>query len=122
LKKLEEAERAAREKEGVRQALGRYESAFENKSIEALRQAWPGIPREQLETIRNSFRGTRSITVELRPEGEPVVSGDTATIVCQRTIVQKVEQSNENHRNTGRVTVRLRRNSGNWVIESVEQQ
>jgi hypothetical protein len=120
LKKLEEAERAAREREGVRQALVRYEDAFETRSVAALRQAWPGITRQQLDAIANSFKITRSIRMEIRPEGEPEVSGDTATVVCQRTMVQTFDQRNQNLENKDRITVRLRRNSGNWVIDSIQ--
>jgi serine/threonine protein kinase len=116
--KLEQAAGAASDRQAIRQALTKYAAAYDQMDARALQEAWPGIPREILSTISQSFKNARSTRMELRPLEEPAVSGDTAIVPCQRLISQTFDKKPIEAQD--RIAVRLRRRGAGWVIDSIQ--
>jgi hypothetical protein len=117
LAKLEGENRQVRDRQAVLQVIQLYAGAFERKNKGELQQAWPGIPREILKTIEDSFKEANYIKMQIVPMGEPDISSDTATVACRRTISQAFDRTPKETED--RITVRLRRRNGNWIIESI---
>ena len=99
LAKIQQADSAGADRQAIRQALSRYAAAYDQMDPQALQDAWPGIPRDTLSTISQSFKNARSTRMELRPLEEPAISGDTALVPCQRLISQTFDR--KPHRGAG---------------------
>ena len=109
----------AAESAAISRALTVYQSAYERKDVTALQRIWPTIPKQSLEGIRSSFRDASEVSMDLRPVGEPVIAGGTATVICDRKLHQVILKRTLEA--TGRVRIVLNRAGAGWVIQSVEQ-
>ncbi len=116
----EEQAKTARSAEfaAISRALKDYQSAYERKDLMALQTIWPSISKQALEGIRGSFRDASEVSMELRSVGDPKVSGNTATVVCDRNlrqvILKRVFQA------SGKVRIVLSRTGSGWIIQSVD--
>jgi eukaryotic-like serine/threonine-protein kinase len=102
----------------IQQVLRNYQGAIENKDADALRRVWPSIPRKKEEEMK-VFKDSKSIRVELELLGEPRFLEDSAVVTCRK--IQRVVFSNGQRfdpRFESKMT--LRRSSGGWLIESIE--
>jgi hypothetical protein len=101
-----------KERQSILQVLDEYRSAYENRDLSALRKVWPNVPRD----LQDTLKAARKIGVRL-DKGEPVITGDTATVRCMQTLeitgkdrgIQFPSQSRQ---------FRLRRDQGRWIIET----
>jgi serine/threonine-protein kinase len=109
----------AAESAAISRALTVYQSAYERKDVTALQRIWPTIPKQSLEGIRSSFRDASEVSMDLRPVGDPVIAGGTATVICDRKLHQVILKRTLEA--TGRVRIVLNRAGAGWVIQSVEQ-
>jgi serine/threonine protein kinase len=116
--KVEQAHKAGVERQAIQQLLSRYESAYQTRDADALEAVWPSIPPRTLASIRTTFRNARSISLDLNPAGEANISGDTATLVCRRTLQQSFGDKPLQNQDT--ITLKLRRQGVSWVIESIQ--
>ena len=126
IRKLQEAAAAPvpakpsnNEGEAVLSTLQRFSQAFDHKDADQLSSVWPGLQKQELKKIKDSFRDADSIHMELKPAGEPRIDGERATVTCLRSLlyvfkggIQKSQQST--------VTIELAKQSGSWVIQSVQ--
>jgi hypothetical protein len=102
----------------ISRALRDYQEAYERKDLAALQTIWPSIPKQVMEGIRGSFRDASAVSMELRALGDPKVSGNTATVVCDRNLRQVI--LNRALQASGRVRIVLNRAGSGWVIQSVD--
>jgi serine/threonine-protein kinase len=109
-----------RERPGMLEALTRYQNAYRERSIDALRKAYPSIPREMAQALQRAFRDCRDYDVALgnmqfalSPDdptyGTVVVR---STYVCQPKSAQAAEPRSMNE------LFELRKVAGAWVIEN----
>jgi hypothetical protein len=113
---------AARAAEGARRAVigvvERYTAALEAKDLKALKTLWPSMNGEQERKIRDSFQFTKSMEIESRDQ-EVEVSGDRATLRCQRR-VQMVSVDGQRVHTDAASVFELRRRNESWIIETIE--
>ena len=110
---------AADDGEAVRSALTRFSHAFEQKDANQLSAVWPGLHKQELSKIRDSFRDAESIRMELKPSGEPRIDGEHAAVTCLRSL-QYIFKGGIRKSQEGTVTITLAKHAGLWVIESVQ--
>jgi serine/threonine protein kinase len=113
-----EAARIAADDAAISRALKEYQAAYERKDLAALQTIWPSIPKASLDGIRGSFHDATEVSMGLRPVGEPKISGNSATVLCDRNlrqvILKRVLQA------SGRVRIVLLRAGTGWTIQSVD--
>ncbi len=102
----------------ISRALRDYQAAYQRKDLPALQSIWPSIPKQALEGIRGSFRDASEISMELRSTGDPKISGNTATVICDRNLHQVIMK--RAFQNSGRVRIVLSRAGSGWLIQSVD--
>jgi hypothetical protein len=112
----ESSSRAAAE-EAIRDLLGRYKTALENRSIESLKRVWPTLAGSQQEAIQNDFRHASRIRVEIM-DPRIALSGASATVSFLRRYELLTVDSQRLSSDTP-TTMTLRRSDGAWVIESI---
>ncbi|HEY6341252.1 MAG TPA: protein kinase [Bryobacteraceae bacterium] len=104
--------------QAVSRALNAYQTAYERRDPAALQTIWPSIPKPLLDEIRSSFRDASEVSMDLRPLADPAISGNIATVNCDRilrqVILKRVLQA------SNRVRIVLIRNGSGWVIQSVD--
>jgi serine/threonine protein kinase len=108
----------AAEYASISRALRAYQTAYEQRDLTALQAIWPSIPKQALEGIRGSFRDATTISMDLRPLGDPKVSGNTATVLCDRNLHQVILK--RALQASGRVRIVLSRAGSGWMIQSVD--
>ena len=115
---LQSAAQAAKDREGVLDALKRYSSAVEQRNLDGILAVWPGLSKRQQNTLKESFKRFQSIKMEFHAKEAPQVTGRAARVLCQRS-VESVDQRGP-HTNTDNVTVELQQTASRWVITSIE--
>ena len=94
------------------------QTVYAKRDVAAVKAIWPAIPANAAEQLTS--RDLVSVSLQLDIRGDITVSGDTATVSCQRT-VQIQDRSERRPRSAGNaVTVKLRRSGGSWLIDSVQ--
>jgi tetratricopeptide (TPR) repeat protein len=108
------AREAAAREAAVADVLGRYESAVESRSLDAMKRIWPGL---NADAMRREFEHASRISVEI-VDPRITVSGDTATVTFVRrydvVTVEREPLHSESH-----ATMDLRRSGNSWVIERI---
>ncbi len=112
-KNVRSAENAA-----ISRALRDYQAAYSRKDLTALQTIWPSIPKQALEGIRGSFRDASEVRMDLRAVGDPQISGNTATVICDRNLHQVIMK--RAFQATGKVRIVLSRVASGWIIQSVD--
>jgi len=102
----------------ISRALRDYQAAYQRKDLSALQTIWPSIPKQALEGIRGSFHDASEVSMELRSMGDPKVSGNTATVICDRNLHQVILK--RAFQASGRVRIVLSRAGPGWLIQSVD--
>lgn len=98
-------------------ALDRMIRAYEARSVDQLREAWPSISTDFVKRTQKAFKEADRIRMTLRRVGEPEIDGDTALITCWRTIV--TVYSGSEHATDAKIVVRLRRTGGDWFVDAI---
>jgi hypothetical protein len=94
------------------------QAVYGKRDVAGVKSIWPGIPANAVEQLTS--RDLVSVSLQLDIRGDIAISGDTATVSCQRT-VQIQDRAERRPRAAGNtVTVRLRRSGGSWLIDSVQ--
>jgi serine/threonine-protein kinase len=112
-KNVRSAENAA-----ISRALRDYQAAYSRKDLTALQTIWPSIPKQALEGIRGSFRDASEVSMDLRALGDPQISGNSATVICDRNLHQVIMK--RAFQATGKVRIVLSRVASGWIIQSVD--
>jgi hypothetical protein len=118
LKETKDRERAkaANDEQAIIRVLKEFESAYNRRDLASLQRLWNGVSAA---TYRQQFHEAKELSFQLQANGQPVVSGDTATTICTRTLTYR-GQSGGPQTHSERVKVTLNREGSGWVIRSVE--
>jgi serine/threonine-protein kinase len=115
---LEQARQAAQqqaEAKAILAALDRFNLAFEKQKPGELKAIWPGVPKKYLDAMT-----TPTVVVEIRltPTAAPVVSGDSASVVCSADSTTTVRggRPTSGHKS---VKVTLRNVRDRWEIVDI---
>jgi hypothetical protein len=109
-------EQSTTDRNEIAKVLTVYAAAFQKKDLNLLRTVWPDLPEAAL---AQAFRARGEIHSELRPLASAEFAGDRATVRCMR-ITQQVTQFGRQKPVEEARTVRLRRESGRWVIYAID--
>jgi len=118
-KQAEQALRSAADQDSINTALRSFESAYNQKDAGGLQAVWSAMPSNIARVIRDQFKMARTIKYELRPAGKAVITGDTASIDCIRTLDLVTRDGGHPPVVTERVRVTFRRSGSNWVIQDI---
>ncbi|MGH9667569.1 MAG: PEGA domain-containing protein, partial [Bryobacteraceae bacterium] len=105
--------------EAVLQAVSAFEAAYNRLNLKALQSVWPGMPKNTADSFRDQFRYTKTLRFQIRPSGQPVVSGDSATVNCARTLDLTTKDGQHAGVADERVRVTLNRAGSGWVIRAI---
>ncbi len=115
----EQANRSAADSSAVLKTLRDFESAYNQKSLESLQGLWTGMPKNIVESYRNQFRDARSLDFHLTPASQPTVVGNSATVVCARSLKFVAKNGQRPPETNDRVQVALERSGSQWTIRSI---
>jgi Flp pilus assembly protein TadD len=115
----EQGVRVLADEQSIARSLSAFESAYNAKDLQALRAAWPSMPKNTGDELGAQFRYAKSLMFRIRQSAPPVIMGNFATVPCTRALDlttrdgQKVASGNE------RVRVTLERTGSGWLIRSI---
>jgi eukaryotic-like serine/threonine-protein kinase len=109
-------QKIAADRDEISKVLALYATAFEKKDLALLKTVWTTLPEASL---AQAFRGKGVIRSQLRPLAPAEITGDRATVRCTR-ITEQVTQFGRQKPVEETRTVRLRRESGRWVIYGID--
>lgn len=112
-------EAAASGKDAILAVVERYRDAYQNKDLERLKALRPGLTRNELKKLEETFRFARQIRMDLEAAGEPKIDGDSATLRSQMTI-QLRDERGMNPPARADVVIKLRRSADGWLIDSIQ--
>jgi hypothetical protein len=98
----------------------RYVRAYNDTSIEELRQIWPGMDKRQVSSMHDFFRMARNVQSSYSLVEEPKVNGADATVKIMQVTTFVLEGKQQ--RQSGTLTLKLKPapgTSGSWEISSV---
>ena len=108
------------DRDGVKQALDRWKTAYESESLDDMKKAWPGISRDQQKKLKDTFNTFNAIKVIINYQDKDIrITGNSAEVACLQsmryTLKGKVQPDQVNP-----VSIKLsKQNDGTWVIASV---
>jgi tetratricopeptide (TPR) repeat protein len=112
---------AAGNLDDVKAAIERYRDAYETLSVDEVRKAWPGIPRNIEKKIDESFKAFRAIRLQIE-YGTPSVSGDTAQWLCTQTMTYTTKDGKRQPPQRLPVVFSLRKSGGVWYVQDMHGQ
>jgi tetratricopeptide (TPR) repeat protein len=101
----------------IRDLLARYEAALEARSLNSLRQLWPGLGSAHEDAIRRDFQLASRIEVDIA-EPRISVSGASASATFVRTY-ELLTNDGQPLRSRSRTEMTLRRLGDGWVIQQI---
>jgi hypothetical protein len=114
------AHSAMSEPAAVQAALARYKEAYQSESVDDMRRAWPTMSKSQQKNMSTVFNQFNAIRLELNcPEQDIHIDGASATASCRETATYSQKGKRLPEQSTS-ATFRLSKQSGGWVIDSVE--
>ncbi|HEY4360475.1 MAG TPA: protein kinase [Bryobacteraceae bacterium] len=119
LASLQQGDKLATDRRAILQVLAQYQSAYSSKNIQDVLKVWPSLAgTTQEKNLRDAFRNSRTIALQLTPNRDAEVSGDSATVQCRRTLQQTTDGQPLSHQDN--VAVTLRRNAQTWTIQDIK--
>jgi eukaryotic-like serine/threonine-protein kinase len=108
----------------VREVMHRYEQAFQQQDIDALRAIWPGIGNKRYDKLKNSFKSdialhvqvkieVRDMRVEINPDGQRAT---IAALFFQKHTLKGGESKSRQDQ----IVYELSKTNGIWVITNVQ--
>ena len=106
----------------VLKVVERYVKAYNDTSIEELRQIWPSMDKKRVSNMRDFFRVARNVNSKYVLLGEPTVNVSEATVRIMQDTTFVVEGRQQ--KQSGTLTLKLKPapgTSGSWEISSVSE-
>ncbi len=109
-----------RDRDGIKQALEKWKSAYESESLDDMRVAWPGISKDQQKKLKDTFNTFNAIKVIIHYQDKDIrITGNAAEVTCQQsmryTLKGKVQPDQ-----TNTVNIKLsKQGDGTWAVASV---
>jgi serine/threonine-protein kinase len=119
--KKEQLNRKAGDEQSITQILSEFEAAYNRKDLVGLETIWNPMPGNTASIIGEQFRIARTITFQLRPLASPVVSGDSASVDCTRTLNLVARDGQKPPAVSERVRVSLGRTRSGWAIKEINR-
>ncbi len=110
-----EALAAARDA-AITDLLGRYKSAMESRSLDALKRIWPGLTGALEARTRDQFRRATSISVNI-VDPKILAATDTGTVTFVR--LYEVVIDGQRLPAQSNATMKVRRSGTSWIIEDL---
>jgi serine/threonine-protein kinase len=101
--------------QAIIKVLKDFDAAYNRKDLSTLQKLWNGVP---VAAYRQQFKEAIDLRFELQLVGQPVVNGNSATVVCTRTLTYK-GQSGGAQTHSERVKITLNRDLPGWLIRSI---
>jgi hypothetical protein len=98
----------------------RYVKAYNDTSIEELKQIWPGMDKRQVSSMHDFFRMARNVKSSYTLLEEPKVNGADATVRIMQVTTYVLEGKQQTQ--SGTLTLKLKPapgTPGSWEINSV---
>jgi len=108
---------------GMELTLQKYRSAFDNLSLEQMRQVWPGLDHRRESALKDVFKYLRAssaapnLGLECAP---PTVIGESAKIACRETLAYSDAKAKAKAAKPAMVSISLKKQSDNWVVETMK--
>jgi len=108
---------------GMELTLQKYRTAFDNLSLEQMRQVWPGLDHRRESALKDVFKYLRessaapNLGLECAP---PTVIGDSAKIACRETLAYSDAKGKAKAAKPAMVSISLKKQSDNWVVETMK--
>lgn len=95
--------------------LVRFKDAFDANDVKELEKVWRGMQGSDKEAMNRTFtnKNVRSIRITDQCDGNPVLKGDFAELVCKETIVYTTDDVN---RITRKITYKLQKINDIWYV------
>jgi serine/threonine protein kinase len=106
--------------QSIKDALNRYQTAYENRDTDAIRSVWPTLGRDDVNKIDAFFKSTKAAKLVLQPSGPPKFTGDTATIPCKRSVTVQMKDGTRQKPVEQNVIVHLKKSGPSWIITALE--
>jgi hypothetical protein len=106
--------------QSIKDALNRYQTAYENRDTDAIRSVWPTLGRDDVNKIDAFFKSTKAAKLVLQPSGPPKFTGDTASVSCKRSVTVQMKDGTRQKPVEQNVTVHLKKSGPSWVITALE--
>lgn len=105
----------------IRDVVQRFFQAWDQRSADGLRQAWPSIPQKKYNSYKGSFENMSSIEIQIVSENVKM-SGDgvTATVSIQSQLEETPKGDKKPRRLAPPWNFQLTKMNGAWVITNVE--
>jgi hypothetical protein len=105
----------------IRDVVQRFFQAWDQRSADALRQVWPGIPQKRYDTYKNSFDSISSITIQVVSENVKVnPDGAAATVSIESQEEETPKTEKKPRRFAPAWTFQLVKRNGVWAITDVQ--
>ena len=105
----------------VRSVVQSFFQAFEQRSPDALRQAWPGIPKKRYDAYKDSFANMSAISIQVVGENVKIgPDGTTATVSVESVLVETPKSDSKQRRFSPGWTFQLSKSDNYWRITSVQ--
>jgi hypothetical protein len=104
------------DRQAIQALVQRYKASIEARDFEALKAVWPTAPAG----VRQGLQLARSWRVDLQPSGDAQVTGDAATVVCQRRDEMVANDGTKAPVKTVTQKFSLRKRAGSWIIEGIQ--
>jgi hypothetical protein len=105
----------------IRDVIQRFFQAFDQKSADALRQVWPGIPQKKYEEYKNSFASMSSISIQTVSEGVKInPDGTAATVFIESQEEETPKTEKKPRRFAPAWTFQMAKRNGVWAITDVQ--
>jgi hypothetical protein len=101
----------------IRAALNTYKKAIEGKDLRLYQQVYPGVSRDNLRKVEQSFQQMQSQSLDFR-DVSIEVTGDEAQVRGRRFDVL-VPKGGREIRNESAFVIRLKRTGSTWVIQTM---
>jgi hypothetical protein len=110
------------EKDAVQTTLTAYQDAYDLKDIDALKQVWPGLSKQQIKNIEKTFDQTTAIKVEVR-QTRIVINGNNATVQGDQW-ERYTYQGDRRPPTVDHVNIELSKDQqkGKWIVLAVNKQ
>ena len=108
---------ASSDRAAISVTLRRFADAYQHRSVDELESVWPSLDKDSRKKFSEAFKSAQSVQATVQPDGDPVVSGDNATISCDRRV--RFTFNGEEKPVSDRILISLKRKSGTWLIDSV---
>jgi hypothetical protein len=107
--------------DAVKAVLDQYKAAYRDMTPDAFKDFWPSIGDKKLKIIKEEFNTDKALGVAESCQGDPAISGDTASWTCVETKAHTVNGKKQ-QRPPHTVVFQFKKVNGRWVMDGQNVQ